>query len=688
MRRFWLDRVPFRLRVFFRGAFLALALAIVALAVSVLEEEKQLSYRSYRDVFHKNVEQVAARLRHPTGQLALLNPVGAGAPVTPLHPLVLPFSAIDFDDRAKAQQAVEMTGCSVLYPDRAQLCVAVGNNTSAGAFVYVVGEFESGPLTEHALGDPDLGASHRVAIEVSLRGTTYHWIAPLETARMAQASGTHGRLTGFAVDAEGAIATRPNREFRGWLWQDARCAGGEGDAGRCRKRAFFSARVPIELWRDELDRNPRAPWPPLDLGEVRVRVRVLAPDTVEPVFDSNRAGAAAPFALSDLRQQLKDGERLSIVRLGADGERTQVAVLTGDDDPARRPPRLLSRLIRRLPVEGYDQPLTDTQTVSTPLGDYAVTLTGDVRGLDRSLGLVASRLSWFVGAMLAAIAMTWLAIELRIVRRITLLTRRAAAIRKSADAAQGLIELDLEGLRGSDELALLAGVLSELMHRVNEDVKREQIRAEQEKDMWHAVGHEIMSPLQSLLALHGAPADPSRRYIERMQQAVRVLYGSASPSEAILSANLAVEQLDVPSFLRHVAANAADAGVTDVIFDDTGGPVIVRGHEHSLEDVVTHILSNAQRYRPATTPIRITLERGDAKVRIIIHNQGPPIDAALGARIFEYGVSDAADSAALGNRGQGLFVARTYMAKMGGTIDARNVADGVEFVLTLPVAPA
>jgi len=31
-------------------------------------------------------------------------------------------------------------------------------------------------------------------------------------------------------------------------------------------------------------------------------------------------------------------------------------------------------------------------------------------------------------------------------------------------------------------------------------------------------------------------------------------------------------------------------------------------------------------------------------------------------------------------------VARTYMAKMGGTVEAHNSADGVEFVLTLAVA--
>jgi len=45
--------VPLRLRVFFRGAFLLLALATVALALSELRDEKQISYRSYREVFDK-----------------------------------------------------------------------------------------------------------------------------------------------------------------------------------------------------------------------------------------------------------------------------------------------------------------------------------------------------------------------------------------------------------------------------------------------------------------------------------------------------------------------------------------------------------------------------------------------------------------------------------------------------------
>ena len=685
MMRLWPGGVPLRLRIFFRGAFLLLALATVALALSVLREEKQLSYRGYRDLFERSVAQITSRLQHPTGQLALLNPAAGGTPVTPLRPLVLPFSALDFDDKAKAQQAVEMAGCLVQYPDQAQLCVSVGNNPSAGGFLYLVGAFVSGPLVEHAIGDLDLSTAHRLHVEVRLRGRVYRWLAPLETPVPRRASAVHGRLTGFEEDEQGVPSHRPNKEFRGWLWQDARCAQPAVVTPECPKRSFYSVRLPVEVFREDLYGATPVVWPPTDLAAVRVHVLVLGPGDDAVLFDSGRPGATAPFALDDLESALVPGERLQIRALERAGPR-EVALLRRPEDESPDPPSLIGRVIRRLPVAGYDQPPAAHERIATPRGDYGLEFTGDVHGVDRELALVAGRLYGFVAAMLAAILLTWLAIEARIIRRITVLTRKAAAVGQSVHRAGGLVEHDLASLRGRDELGLLAGVFADLLQRVNEDLKREQIRADQEKDLWHAVGHEIRAPLQSLLALHPGRDDPSRRYIERMRQAVRVLYGGAPPSEAILSAALDVSTLDAREFLRHVARNAADAGISGVEFSDGGGPLVVRADEHSLEDVITHVLTNAERYRRSGTPIRVSLVADGGTARIRIHNEGPPIDARLLERIFEYGVSDAPDNGAAGRRGQGLFVAKTYMAKMGGTIAAANVADGVEFTLTLRTA--
>ena len=251
MIHWWRNRPPVRLRAFFRGVFVLLIAATIALALTVLDEEKRLSYRDYRQLFQKNAEQIAARLRHPTGQLALLKPVAAGSAAAPLRPLLLPFAAIDFDDRGKAQQAVEMAGCLVQYADHAQLCVAVGNNPLAGGFVYVVGAFVSGPLSAHAIGDLDLTHAHRLELEVAARGVAEHWLAPLEGAT-GRDGNLRGRLGGFVVAADGTPARRPDREFRGWLWRDARCLEGEaaapGDAD-CPRQSFFSVRLPVAAWR-------------------------------------------------------------------------------------------------------------------------------------------------------------------------------------------------------------------------------------------------------------------------------------------------------------------------------------------------------------------------------------------------------------------------------------------------------
>ena len=188
----WPGIAFFRLRLFFRGVFLLLALATVAIALSVLQDEKELSHRNYRQGFAKTMGQVAAQLRHPAGQLALLNPPAPAASAAAsaagaVHPLVLPFAALDFDDHNKVEQAVEMAGCTRQYPGDAALCVAIGSNPYAGGFVYVVGHAPSPPPVAHATGEHDLALSSRLRVDVTLRGRHY----ALDRAVRARAG--HGR---------------------------------------------------------------------------------------------------------------------------------------------------------------------------------------------------------------------------------------------------------------------------------------------------------------------------------------------------------------------------------------------------------------------------------------------------------------------------------------------------------------
>jgi signal transduction histidine kinase len=706
-----LGLASFRGRLIFRGAFLLLALATLALAVALLREERERSYQNYQQNFRKTQAEIMARLRHPAGQLALLNPTMRSNAGGPLHPLVLPFAALDFDDQNKAQQAVEMAGCQVQYPDGGSLCVAVGNNPYAGGFLYLVGSFLSGPLQTRERGVLDLSEVHRAVVRVRMRGADNHWVAPFEQLGEPGSTPARGRLTGFVDNGETLEARAvPVRDFRGWLWQSGQCEDAakratpeptvvradpvEGQpatsstpsAADCPKRAYFSIRLPVDLFREALFAKPRPIWPPADLDQVQVSVQMLAPGQAAPLLDSDAAGAAPPASLDDLRSALLPGETLTLRKLASKaGE--PLAVLKGRESQDERLSPWISRLIRQLPIEGDQTPLATREILSTATGRYEVVLTGDLRGVDRALAIVATRVSWFVGAMLAAIALAWLVIEVGLIRRIGLLTKRAAAVSYQVQDARGeqrLGDLDVADLRGKDEVGILAAGLSDLLARVRDHVRREHIRAQQERDMWQAVGHEIMSPLQSLMVLHGDAADASHRYVQRMQQAVRVLYGSASPSEALANATLELAPLDLNEFLQKIAANAHFAGIEQVQFEPLAAPVPVRADEFSLEDVVTHILRNADRYRPTGTPITLRLSLTDSTATVSIHNQGPAIDPAMLDTIFEYGVSDADRAVPGEQRGQGLFVAKTYTAKMGGTISAENAEGGVCLRLGLP----
>ncbi|MDB5581243.1 MAG: histidine kinase [Bradyrhizobium sp.] len=690
-----LGLAAFRGRLLFRGAFLLLIVATLSLALVLLKEEKRRSYQNYRQNLAKSESEIAARLRHPAGQLALLNPDMLRAGVLPLRPVVLPFSAIDFDDQNKVRQAVEMAGCLVQYADGSSACAGVGNDPYAGGFLYLAGSFLSGPLAGREHGVLELYNVHRARVTLTMRDKSWQWIAPFE-AQNEPGTPIHGRLTGFTGAGPDLVKhARPVREFRGWLWQDPLCADAAQSRPDCPHRAFFSIRLPVEVFRDALFGKPRPVWPPPDLDAAQVHIEVFGPQAADDgnavtVFDSNAGTPTPPFSLGDLATGLSAGETLRLRKLGAAPR--AVAELHGAGDGYVPTAPWMSRLVDHLRVAGYGTAVEQREVISTAAGQVELTLSGELRGVDAGIAAVATRLSWFVGAMLLAIVLAWLVIEVGLIRRIAVLTRRAAAVSHNVQDAQAearIADLNLTDLRGSDELGILAGGLSDLLQRVQEDVRREQIRAQQERELWHAVGHEIMSPLQSLMVLHPAENDPSRRYIGRMQQAVRVLYGTASPSEALQAATLRVEALDLNAFLTHLAANAHFAGVADVRYAPAQAPLPVRADEFPLEDAVTHILRNADRHRTPGSAITLTLASTETTASASIRNQGPQIDAALLERIFEYGVSDAPENGMPHGepggerRGQGLFVAKTYMAKMGGTVSARNEEDGISFILTL-----
>ena len=129
---------------------------------------------------------------------------------------------------------------------------------------------------------------------------------------------------------------RPVRDFRGWLWQNGQCrdlpphrpasTGTSAAPSLARLRDGLPAPHPLldpparrAVPRGAVSAGRALVWPPEDLGQMRVRVEMLAPgEDARPLFDSNAPGAQLAASLGDLSRSLLPGERVQIRKMGSD----------------------------------------------------------------------------------------------------------------------------------------------------------------------------------------------------------------------------------------------------------------------------------------------------------------------------------------------------------------------------------
>lgn len=103
-----------------------------------------------------------------------------------------------------------------------------------------------------------------------------------------------------------------------------------------------------------------------------------------------------------------------------------------------------------------------------------------------------------------------------------------------------------------------------------------------------------------------------------------------------------------------------------------------------LAQLVANLLANALQYSPPGSPVRLTV-RGDGQaVCLAVHNQGPPIPAAVQDVIFDpfrRGHSDAAS----GRLGLGLYIVQQIVLAHAGTVElASSESGGTTFSVNLP----
>jgi signal transduction histidine kinase len=197
-------------------------------------------------------------------------------------------------------------------------------------------------------------------------------------------------------------------------------------------------------------------------------------------------------------------------------------------------------------------------------------------------------------------------------------------------------------------------------------------------DVLRAIGHEIRTPLQSLLTRTSEDAD-TRSDLERMGRAVEALYTATSVQAGIRNRRVTTKLADAAEFLHRLAENSREQGVP-ISYRGPAKGVSAVFDNLALDDALSSVLDNAQRFMEPGSVIEMNLAQTEVVVHLKIANTGPRILAEDLGLIFDYGFSTQLDSE---HMGLGLFTARVSILRMGGTINAENTADGVVFTVTL-----
>jgi signal transduction histidine kinase len=227
-----------------------------------------------------------------------------------------------------------------------------------------------------------------------------------------------------------------------------------------------------------------------------------------------------------------------------------------------------------------------------------------------------------------------------------------------------------------------------------------EARSEAKDHLLREVAHELRTPMSSILGwtqvLRHRPDEESLRQacevIERNAKMQMLLVNDLLDVARILTGKLFLEESKfsvnkVVCSAIGIVQPAAAAKNIRIIEDigESGAEAMVNGDERRLLQVFWNLLTNAIKFSPEGTEIRVKSSVIDDCAVIKVIDNGPGIDPEQLRKIFEKGEqgNNAQRSEGLG---LGLWLAKSIVQLHGGDLEASSVkGHGSTFSVTLPL---
>lgn len=295
---------------------------------------------------------------------------------------------------------------------------------------------------------------------------------------------------------------------------------------------------------------------------------------------------------------------------------------------------------------------------------------------------------------------------------IVIIRRQLAPLARVSAAAQQIADLELD--RGEvrlpspivevdpaacdTEVGRLGGALNRMLDRIAGALSARQASETRVRQFVADASHELRTPLAAIRGYtelaqrkHGQLPDDVAHAMNRVESETGRM--TQLVEDMLLLARLDTGrplqrgQVDLTRLVVDAVSDAQVAGLDHTWeLDLPEEPVIVRGDEARLHQVLGNLLANARNHTPPGTSITTSLTVGeDAGAVLSVVDDGPGIPARLLPEIFErFARGDSSRSRLGGSTGLGLAIVHAVVRAHDGEIEVHSVPGRTEFVVRLP----
>lgn len=592
--------------------------------------------------------------------------------------------ALDFIDQSSSAEPRSIRTCFAVVPDE-----------PIGRYIYFSISYPTSEIARHRAG---LALNRSSSVLLRLKGENAASVRLMfeepelvrnrYPSQLRRFSSVH-ELTAYPSDQ----LTAPMRSVKGQAFEK-RSETADGMAinvvtllGRIDAQLVFSSQSSIDDWAKGRFRDFKASIEVSDLpaSGAAAQTRIVIPFGAKGTALQSLEQAYYTFVQSHAKLELFDGRQAAgrepSIWHSSSPVTTEMPTYSGFQEFSNR---WANFLIKKL---DYKRRTVEAQQLIHGPRPYRATLTAEPMLLPdlaarAFLGLLAALLGVFL------IGLHWFVA----LRQLNVMAGRALR-----SARQPSLVEDMEQYtRRRDEIGSLGRTFELLIRRFRsrnatiiqtarrlEAQRQERARFAEEQykarhDVLRAIGHEIRSPLQSLLTRTSEDA-VTRSDLERMGRAVEALYTATSVQAGLSDRHVSTKLADVAKFLQRLATNSQDQGIP-ILYRGPAQGVAAIFDNLALDDALSSVLDNAQRFMEPSSIIELDLEQTEVLVQLKIANVGPHIATEDLDAIFDYGFSTQHGSE---HMGLGLFSARVSVLRMGGTLSVANTANGVVFTISL-----